>query len=402
VLDGVGVIHFRQGVILQTENTQFLTEEACSGIRSLFSSWFVVAAYGVAMRHRWWRVLINLLQTVLWVMLGNVLRIVLVVSLADSAPWLASGWGHELLGLGVFAFILAMVASTDAGLSELISSELVIEPRDTSATELDGFGETFRPPPITLPPFPLRGVLLVGACVILLLTVFVSARAHWVRSQLIASPMPAAFVPPTPDQESDLPESIAGFGRSTFRHLSRGPNYLWAPDSYTWQYTHGPLVATVSIDSPWKQWHNLNYCYRNIGWQTEAEFSILPAEQSWREAMPGYRHSELLMQRSGQHGFVVFSAIDRDGLPVPEGLEAPQVLADPERFLAHARAVLGMGGERDELMTPDRLPVSTVQLYAESLSPWTADDLQKLRELFFEARSVVVELRQQASEPRHP
>ena len=38
ILDGLGLIHFREGVILITENDRFMTEEACSGIRSFFSS----------------------------------------------------------------------------------------------------------------------------------------------------------------------------------------------------------------------------------------------------------------------------------------------------------------------------------------------------------------------------
>lgn len=76
LLDGIGVIHLRQGAILQTETMFFLTEQASSGIRSLFSALAVVAIYGVAMEHGWWRLLINLIQTLLWVMIGNVLGIV--------------------------------------------------------------------------------------------------------------------------------------------------------------------------------------------------------------------------------------------------------------------------------------------------------------------------------------
>ena len=37
-LDTFGQIHFREGVVLITEKKQFFAEEACSGIRSLFSS----------------------------------------------------------------------------------------------------------------------------------------------------------------------------------------------------------------------------------------------------------------------------------------------------------------------------------------------------------------------------
>jgi exosortase len=391
-LDGIGVIHFRQGVILQTQNTQFLTEEACSGIRSLFSSWAVVAIVSVAMRHRWWRFAINMAQTVVWVMLGNILRIVLVVALADVAPWLGTGWGHELLGLGVFAFILAMIASTDTAVSGLISNELVIETRDESPI-LPGYGgeNANAGPAVELPPFPLadrpRMVVFAGLVVLAL----VSMRAEWVRSGWTATVQSLASRKLPAPHEADLPEALAGLERTSFTHTSRGPNFLWAQDSYLWEYRRGPLVAIVSLDTPWNEWHNLDHCYRNIGWQTEPQFGLLPPQPS-SEALAEYRHSELLMHRAGNYGFVVFSAIDRNGNYVAEGgaLEAADIIADPAVLFAHTRAALGLGGQRANVLTADRLPVSTVQLYAESTLPWTGEDLKRLRDLFLEAREKLV------------
>lgn len=388
VLDAIGVIHFRQGVILQTQNTQFLTEEACSGIRSLFSSWAVVAAVGVAMRHRWWRIAINLAQTVLWVMIGNVIRIAAVVALADVAPWLGSGSGHELLGLAVFAFILAMVASTDVALSTLISRELVIPARRESP---EGDDER-RMPRISLPPFPLTGWPLRTALLALVVLASVCARAQWVRASWASADRTATFIKPTPPRQSDLPVTFAGFEQTQFRHTSRGPNFLWAQDSYIWHYTAGPLEAIISVDMPWNEWHNLDHCYRNIGWKTEATFSLLPDQDSLQAAMPDYRHSELLMRRSGQSGFVIFSAIDRDGQHVAEsGLQPAEILTNPAMFASQMAAAVGFGGRRSNRLAADRLPVSTVQLYAESMAPWTDADLERLRELFFQARERLVE-----------
>ena len=67
ILDAFGQVHFREGVVLITEKKQFFTEEACSGIRSLFSSVSAMAIFGVMMRYSWQRHLFNLIQTVLWV-----------------------------------------------------------------------------------------------------------------------------------------------------------------------------------------------------------------------------------------------------------------------------------------------------------------------------------------------
>ena len=392
-LDGVGVIHFRQGVILQTGRTQFLTEEACSGIRSLFSSWAVVAIYGVATGHRWWRILVNLFQTVLWVMVGNVLRIVAVVALADRVPWLASGMGHELLGLGVFAFILLMVALTDYAISGLIRTELVFE----TNTDTSIFGELFDPAPakapaFQVPPFPVVGGLRKSLLIGLLLLLVVSLRSAWVRPSSLSrigyannGDVPVAL-------ESVLPESLAGMRRVSFRHDFRGPNYLWAQSSYVWEFSDDRLRAVVSLDSPWDDWHNLDVCYTNIGWKTEPQFGIEPADEAMREAMPGYRQSELVMRRASKSGFVVYSAIDRLGRPVlePRSSDPFSALSLPGIVLSRLWAGLGFGPERLNLITPDRLPIETVQLYAESTRPLTEADQEKLRALFFEARRELV------------
>jgi len=84
ILDAFGQVHFREGVILITEKKQFFTEEACSGIRSLFSSVSAMAIFGVMMRYSWQRHLFNAIQTILWVVIGNAVRIALVVYLTDN------------------------------------------------------------------------------------------------------------------------------------------------------------------------------------------------------------------------------------------------------------------------------------------------------------------------------
>ena len=100
LLDGAAVMHVREGVVLITEKSQFMTEEACSGIRSLFSSLTVVAVYAVASGHRLGRLLSNLIATVPWVLVGNAIRIALCVVLADNFdPGWADGPKHELLSL---------------------------------------------------------------------------------------------------------------------------------------------------------------------------------------------------------------------------------------------------------------------------------------------------------------
>ncbi len=137
LLDGAGVMHVRQGVVLITEKSQYMTEEACSGVRSLFSSLAVVAVYAVVSEHRTARTVLNLIQTVFWVLLGNAVRVAACVYLADNvSTWYASGAGHEALSMVVFAFILAMVISTDQIISWFAVRKLHLNWSDDASLEI--------------------------------------------------------------------------------------------------------------------------------------------------------------------------------------------------------------------------------------------------------------------------
>lgn len=381
-LDGLGVVHFRQGVILQTAETQFLTEEACSGIRSLFSAWATVALFSVIHRHRWWRLGINLVQTVPWVMLGNVLRIVAVVAFSQPLPWIVEGWGHELLGFVVFAFILTMVGCTDLALSHLIGRELVVETVQEPPL-LDPSDHSFA----KLPEFPLHGGLRTAVFASLIILAVLGIRVQWVRLAAAAPWRTAAgdaFAPPT---EELLPPQLAEMKRETFKHKVRSPNAIWARNSFVWNYRRPGLNAIVSWDMPWNEWHNLNGCYRNLGWRNTATYAI----PSLTDPAPGFHHSELQMQDRGRFGFVIFSAIDRHGQHVPEVQfkQAASALGNPSAFFRHALAAIGFGGRPVNVVTPDRLPASTIQVYAESTAPLTEHQLDQLRKLFIEARSTL-------------
>lgn len=225
LLDGIGVIHLRQGAILQTETMFFLTEQASSGIRSLFSALAVVAIYGVAMEHGWWRLLINLIQTLLWVMIGNVLVIVAVVGFADRVPWLVSGILHELLGFAVFGFVLMMAAFTDVAISRRFRSEWAIEDQwaNDFHTNYEVFREFFakdqgKTPRLPVPAFPLAGRLRIFAFIILGIVAAVSLQSAWVRSAPQLKQM-QKWIDRAATPASDagvLPDTLAGMQRLSF------------------------------------------------------------------------------------------------------------------------------------------------------------------------------------------
>ena len=114
MLDLIGYNHVVDGVIIRLEQNVYEVEEACSGIQSLFSMLFCVGLYCAVTRSHPIRTIASLLFSVYWVLVANVIRIVSVVVLRErwGLPF-HEGFLHQLLGVIVFAFTLAMVFSFD-------------------------------------------------------------------------------------------------------------------------------------------------------------------------------------------------------------------------------------------------------------------------------------------------
>jgi len=388
ILDGGGVIHFRQGAVLETMEGRFLAEEACSGIRSLFSSLFVVAVHGVARRHQVWRLLINVGQTVVWVVVGNSLRIAFVIAVADRAPWLASGYGHDLLGMGVFIFIVIMVASTDITFTRLMAGRLKVRltrqsPERRPEDQIKNY----------FPEFPVREWGRTVIMTSLLLASMISLRAMEVRGWENMTPQVAGLDTLQSPEEADLDETVEGFHRTSFVHLQRGRNSFWAADSFIWEYERRGLSPIISIDRPWDHWHNLNVCYRNLGWETEARYSIAETDVTRSERLTRpYRHTEITMTRPGQYGYVIFSAFDKDGQHVLESQgQDLQTWMQWDQWLTRIKQAIGWTNLAEPAQSRNGLPISTVQVYAESALPWADDDLEMLRKLFYRARDQTIQ-----------
>lgn len=400
ILDGIGMIHFRDGVILVTQNGRFQTEEACSGIRSLFSSLAVVATFCVAMRFSFLRTIFNLVQTLMWVLIGNAIRVALVVFLADNvSTWFARGIGHELIGILVFVFIIAMVGALDHFWNFAVYGATT-SPTDGNE-EVDPYGEedfeNGTVPEKKLPKkdhvqlmallrefkdsrFPLGGTVTNIARACLLTVGLIGLWVGVVRTGIFANESAAAVSSLSEPQGSDFPETLNGWERRGFEHIKRDGISLFASNSFVWTYAKGDSRAFFSIDRPWDKWHNLNVCYRGIGWESRPEYAINIAEN----ASPCTR---LRLARSGKEGFVLFSSVDRLGRPVPPNWRFGKDRLSRVLTTAAARAAtsLGFSYEGVSFVTGIRLPASTLQLYSDSAT-LTDQDRLEMERLFLAAR----------------
>ncbi len=404
LLDGAGLLsrggiyHVREGVLLSTPDARFMTEEACSGVRSLFSTLALLSIYSVSGRHRLPRFVINVVQAIFWVIIGNAVRVAATVYLADRYdPWFATGTGHMIIGYVVLAGILAMVLNVDALIGQVLfpGSRWYREPDDewdgddrrsrsqgrsgdvAVGQSLTAIAARYRPG-VTM---PLTALLAIAAA----LGVFIALASD------------RAIAPVSDDQrlpvlaEADLPEMIGDWRRGKFEVVHRDVDSMLADDSFTWQYvlpdagdpSKASILATVSVDCPWNEWHNLNLCYVAIGWQTNSSyFKASPAGVPWDHL----RYSELAMSRpnSQQTGRVLFTAVDAARREVVSN-QWRYVSDETSRWwsimLEQIGETLGWSDAQ-----PIRLPATTIQLYCEHPDALTAEQTEALRAFFFDVR----------------
>ncbi len=394
LLDGLGVMHFRQGVILVTEKSQFMTEEACSGIRSLFSSLAFVSVLSVMQRHHVLRLIFNLLQTVAWVILGNALRVAAVVMLTDHvSDWFATGAGHEALGMAVFGFILLMVVSTDAFVGMLLFRPLVVDheaweqpigpapPAPLSASDVEP--DPWKPGDAIWGP-QSKSLKLAWAGLFL----FIGLLGSWVavvHTGVLEQGLGVIAMPDMPPPaEDDLPVMLGnGWQRTKFEHVKRDINPLLAEESYVYHYARNGRGFVISVDLPWSEWHNLNLCYSNLGWESKPNYFVARPQSG-----AGASQTELDLSRMDKWAFVIFAVMDRKQRELsPDWRTALQgwrgVLTG---VLQQSAASVGLGRDKQIALSGQALPATTIQLLTESGEPFTEQDREEFRVLYDEVR----------------
>ena len=391
VLDAIGLVHFRSGVILATPTEQFMTEEACSGVRSLFSSLGAVGLYCVYKEYSIWRSLFNLTQTVFWVLFGNAIRIATVVFVAENyTKSIAEGRPHELLGLVIFFMIILLVVSTDRILQVIL--DMRQQSQNTvpfSEATIDGTvnpvsKSSAKPLPKFLRwSFALFAVVL-ALCGVRLMTSTVNAH---VFNPLFESPaFPISAGP-------DLPQSIGPWELQEFEAVSRGEDVILANQSYIWTYKNGNVELLVSVDGPWEFWHDISYCYRGVGWNTDViqKFDLQPAGKQPTSGPLNHTRIEL-SRNSGEKGVVLFTQNDLDGNEVQPNILGGTISLELIKLNAmqRFRSLMGENFKFDPASRQYKLPLTTIQVFCGNANGLNEAQLAEIEKFYFEVRRLLL------------
>lgn len=382
ILDSFGVFHFRQGVVLVSETNGFLAEEACSGIRSLFSGIFAIIFWGLLYRFPWWRHAINFLQAIGWVLFGNALRIAIVVWVEDKTPYsIASGLAHELLGLLTFFLIAGLTLSFDRLIFGLI---LGSNDSDELATEAAATQDT-APLSTSVESNRMHPIWIVGFAAVAILAV----RLNFAGSGTPITESLASL--PTPEQ-SDIPADIDGWRALDFEHVVRSRESIQGENSFIWRLAKGPETAAVSLDGDWDDYHDLTYCYTGLGWRVDTTHNYESlVGNSADPATANQNYSVLKLSKpTGEQGLVVFCGIDQYGKIVQPQIKLGQNTLThlKEKSINSLRIAIGMAPLESIRKTTYVPPVTTLQVYYAPNGPMNEQVVEEITGLFFKSREL--------------
>ena len=369
LMDLTNIVHVRRGNIIEVPSKPLFVEEACSGVDSQYALMAVAGVLLLLGRAHWWVSFVTILTVPIWAILGNLLRIYLIVI---GLEWfgidLSHGTTHTFLGLGVFVFTAWVHWSSVQFLNYLhlrwSSSEEGLE------TIIKGKGA------VETDTFPLGRLGLGWAVFPLSLFVFFPESVRAVVEFHASSDLPSI----TQEESGAFPgasDLVAPSGSQVvgFHTAYRDRDDMLGQHSRIWELSSDVGRMTVSLDFPFRGWHPLWECYINSGWHRESSELIENDNASFFETV--------LRNDLGDLAILHFSLFDQQANPYKyEG--SVEFRTQGGRW---ANTILNRERPGDRAHEPMTLQFQ--QIAYTSASP-TEEQLGFLRKIFLESRAQIV------------
>ncbi len=373
ILDLANIRHLADGVVIRLPQGDFFVDEACSGVHSLFATLAFVAVFAVATRRGLLRFLPLFAAAVFWVLVANAVRVLAVVVLSSryGLP-VVEGFGHEALGVIVFATVIGLVLSTDRLLLFFLPQPEHFTASGTNGLESSrGFaGIEGKPRRGGIGSFAMATAFALVAIGIQLLPAGATPQRQ--------TPYAAADgLQPVPKET--LPKSWDGWEQVKFQVRERPKGDPAGEISRIWNFRKGRLTVAVSIDGPFDAWHDTKYCYEGLGYTTQSSDDITAPDGG---TSPGAFTELTITNGGGRHGYVLFMAYTETGRP----LSPPA-----SRNASVARLVAAwkdrIAGQPSHDVADGR--VYQVQLFAESGLNFTDAERADMARLFHQMRTEI-------------
>lgn len=367
MLDYFGVIHQLSGNVVEIPGRQLLVEEACAGVNSLFAILACSLFLILWLRRSWIRAGLLLLTSVFWVLVTNVIRVVTIAIAGDRYHIdLTEGLTHDMLGLCSFLLAVVLIWSTDRLFLFFKPSwgdEVVENP---AASPVDSR--------------QIRSFCTAPVAVAFALPLAI----HILMNFVFAEPTVDRAIPERMAKIDDasLPKSLSGWTKVYYDEKTRTTASTFGEFSKTWYYQREGLIAAVSLDYPFAEFHDLWECYTGIGWEFAGK--NIRADKS---STPDY-FIEMSMTKPGLHfGYLLFSEFNPKGESLHFEGRWKNTFHRYEYALNSFKDWMTKTGAR----TPQKLrgPAFQFQTFAETSAPFTPADKANIDRLFAEATKIL-------------
>jgi exosortase len=319
VLDSMGILHLREGNILQLASKRLFVDEACSGVDSLYALMAISLTIVLWLRQPVLVALCALLMVPVWASCSNIARLITIVL---SFEWLgidlASGTPHTILGLVVFAAAFGC----DYAFIRFLGAAFEPPPKKSSS----------RQPVVPAMITPSVASMLwgvpqkVGLAMSIFFCICFSGVGAYSTKALSRGTI---FRYPDFTEESlvtlknslELPAVLENWKLQKREFLERERENVQGRFSHAWLYQTPTGVGTVSIDFPFRGFHLLDECYEGAGWKAADSHKVVEldsntAVEGFKQLGPLQVHYLDLDKDNSEFNFVAFVQFQLDGTPV--------------------------------------------------------------------------------------
>lgn len=346
ILDYLGILHYLQGVSIALITQESPSDAICHGADWLYAVMFAAIAWGIYYHYHWIRTTLVVVQAVLWVIIFNALRIVVLLANKHAGgTWLESDAVLLSLHFGTLAGILFFVWSGDQFVSSLFptratdESELATSSQEISSLLSSGWK------------WRSEFSILVGALGLLLL---LSLRL------IPVSNLYGAAMSPDPSKLNVSQWSSGWEVSSPSTQTLRSYDGV-AIERTAWEWKKDNSVLTLTWDSHMPVYAGPTWSARWTGWRDVTTKSASPILET--ERFPAeYRTS-------------CDVAVDRDGTMIHESGWVANLLRARATVMANLWYAVGADTSENARGARYNTPVESLSLQWKSAKP--LDQAQK-------------------------
>jgi exosortase len=361
LLDVLCVTHALSGNVIELPGKQLLVDEACSGINSALITLVGCLFYGMWRRRSAVHISFCLINTLAFVLLGNLTRITL-------GAWLRfrynidilSGRSHELTGLLLFVSYFIMILSMDQLLAFLVSP---IRPPQTPTKS----PAATKAPALRSAPGQISRSWARAAGYAFAMLGLVELGLGWINYQhsRIQAASPKSIL--RAGATLAMPEQIGQWKRLNTEVPPLQKVETMGVFSQVWHYQRGNTLASLALDYPFRGYHDVTACYRSRGWDL-LDRRLRGGGST--NASPLFAEVKL-QNHMGLYGALWFSAVDERGRWLPGAELSPGLKA---RFLG-----------RFKVGSPEESVTYQIQVLSTGFNPLKSFEQEQVRQFYQEA-----------------